>query len=434
MDITRKNSKLKFKLTLIIVLVALFNSFSVFSQKLLKNYVADATVSINSIEPDSIDFSDLKPIGDAIGNSNVVLLGEQDHGDAPTFLAKTRLIKYLHEMKGFNVLAFESDFFGLNYGWQKVTKTHPAVDTFILKNIFSVWTICNTCSNLFYQYIPFTYTTNNPLVLTGFDSQQYLNFSYYKLSNILDSNFRARNLTITRQANYKMEIFPLIDSPKRWIFFPPKDTVKVHQCLESLQTIRNQLKSQDTIDNFWVLVIDNLIQQTNDVLAKFKTGKYTLNGRDIQMAINLKWLIENQYNNQKIIVWAASSHIAKYGKNIDNGELKNTVTMGDHLVKTLAKSKKVYILGFTSLQGNAGRIGMRSYNVRPLKKNSFESWINPVYKYAFTDFGEFNKQFPNSDEYFYMCGFGHVSLLAKWNNIYDGMFYIRDMYRCTSIR
>ncbi len=39
----------------------------------------------------------------------MVLLGEQHHGDGATFQAKTRLVKYLHEQKGFNVLVWESD-------------------------------------------------------------------------------------------------------------------------------------------------------------------------------------------------------------------------------------------------------------------------------------------------------------------------------------
>lgn len=83
-------------------------------QKDIKQFVVENRVDILSISPDSTDFSDLEAIGKAIGDSRIVMLGEQDHGDAPTFLAKTRLIKYLHEQKGFNVLAFESDFFALN--------------------------------------------------------------------------------------------------------------------------------------------------------------------------------------------------------------------------------------------------------------------------------------------------------------------------------
>src|SRR5689334_22673852 len=81
-----------------------------------KKYTQENTIQITSINPDSFFNSDLEYIGKAIGNSKIVMLGEQDHGDAPTFLAKTRIVKYLHEKKGFNVLAFESDFFGLNYG------------------------------------------------------------------------------------------------------------------------------------------------------------------------------------------------------------------------------------------------------------------------------------------------------------------------------
>ena len=77
---------------------------------------------IASIQPDLVEFSDLDAVGAAIGDARIVMLGEQDHGDGATFLAKTRLIKYLHEEKGFNVLAFEADFFGLNEGWSQLPK------------------------------------------------------------------------------------------------------------------------------------------------------------------------------------------------------------------------------------------------------------------------------------------------------------------------
>src|SRR4029078_13189642 len=89
-----------------------------FTQSAMKTYVGTNVRQIASIDPDQQDYTDLKVIGDAIGDARIVMLGEQDHGDAPTFLAKTRLIKYLHEKKAFSVLAFESDFFAVNYSWQ----------------------------------------------------------------------------------------------------------------------------------------------------------------------------------------------------------------------------------------------------------------------------------------------------------------------------
>ena len=69
-------------------------------QKDIKSFVTENRVDIRTISPDSTNFSEFEAIGKAIGDSRVVMLGEQDHGDAPTFLAKTKLIKYLHEKWG----------------------------------------------------------------------------------------------------------------------------------------------------------------------------------------------------------------------------------------------------------------------------------------------------------------------------------------------
>src|SRR5215213_5512907 len=99
------------------ILICSIMSLFAFGQNEIKKYVKERTVRVMSIGPDSTSFADLTTIGDAIGDARIVMLGEQDHGDAPTFLAKTRLIKYLHEQKGFDVLAFEEDFFSANYNW-----------------------------------------------------------------------------------------------------------------------------------------------------------------------------------------------------------------------------------------------------------------------------------------------------------------------------
>ena len=109
----------------LLTLFLIFATTVIFGQQKIKEYVLHNSIRISSISPDSTNYDDLSAIGNSIGNAQIVMLGEQDHGDASTFLAKTRLIKYLHEKKGFNVLAFESDFFGLNYGWNDLNKSKP---------------------------------------------------------------------------------------------------------------------------------------------------------------------------------------------------------------------------------------------------------------------------------------------------------------------
>lgn len=115
----------------------------------IRSYVATNTVLVATLDATSDDYGDLAAVGQAIGEARVVMLGEQDHGDDPTFQAKTRLIKYLHERKGSTVLAFESDFYGLTAGWDKLAKQPDSIRRFLRQNMFSNWTNSADCRYLF---------------------------------------------------------------------------------------------------------------------------------------------------------------------------------------------------------------------------------------------------------------------------------------------
>jgi len=54
------------------------------------------------------DFGDLRTIDALIGSRTIVELGEATHGGAEFYRLKLRLVKYLHEKRGFNVLAIEA--------------------------------------------------------------------------------------------------------------------------------------------------------------------------------------------------------------------------------------------------------------------------------------------------------------------------------------
>ena len=399
------------------------------AQQLIKDYVVKNAVPILTVEPDSVNYADLEPIGDAIDNATFVMLGEQDHGDAPTFLAKTRLIKYLHEKKGFNVLAFESDFFSLNEGWDKLPKQELAIDSFLWRNIFPIWTACKSCTNLFFNYIPTTWNTSSPLTITGFDSQQYLYYSLRHLGKSLDSALKSYDLPITKRINFASGIIPLIDSAKIWTLKQPADISRIDTCMQYLGTIKKEMSAVVKPDNFWLLIVDNLIQQVEASKILALTKKQSLNARDIRMAINLMWLIDVKFKNQKIIVWAADYHTMRLESNMKEHFFDADTVMGD-VVSKIEREKKIYSIGFTSYGGAGGRLGTKPYKLFPPRADGFERWIDRKAAYAFVDFQKFNIQYPNSAAYFYMKAMGHSSYLAKWNYVFDGIFFIRDMYPC----
>jgi erythromycin esterase-like protein len=411
---------LKFILTSFLCFILSF----CFGQTAIKNYVTTQIQQLSTIDPSNEDYYDLQVIGNAIGEARIVMLGEQDHGDAPTFLAKTRLIKYLHEKKGFNVLAFESDFFSTNYNWQLVKERKLDLEDFINKNITALWSQCTSCHPLFKDYLPSSIQTQNPLEITGFDNQMGTKL----LLPILDSVCRDLKLPITTLPEYDSEIFSLLTT---WYNYT-KDSVTADKIISTYREIKKQMLKKLTADNFWVQTVENLIQQ-NIQFRNWKQDYWKdMNTRDRQMATNLKWLVQTKYPNEKIIVWAHNYHISKYAGHYPEEFLNKAITMGTVFTQDSLLLKQTYIIGFTSYQGTAGRLFQKTYKLEKPKSGSFENWINSKYNYAFVNFKEYNSA---DSEMFFLSGSikgngHHTSHQGIWNRIFDGVFFIRDMYPC----
>jgi erythromycin esterase len=411
------------RIVLSLILAVAFSKGS--SAQDIETYVKQNSVAVRSIDTGSSDYSDLEALGNAIGDARVVMLGEQDHGDAPAFLAKTRLIRYLREKKGFNVLAFESDFFGLNYGWDHANKS--AVYNFLQRNIFPIWTLCDACRYLFKNYIPQTQTTSTPLQVSGFDNQMVLNISATLLTRKLDSVLRSQNLPITSDPEYSSQILPLVDSFKKYKL---SNEALFDKQRSYLLRIRDELGKRLPSADFWMMVIENLLS-CNSQYRPVKDVRTQMQFRDEQMAKNLLWLVTVKYPNEKIIVWAQNGHISRYGHFNDKWEdkLRYMGTVFDDIKDT---SLKTYVLGFTSGDGEAGRLGTKTSSVtKPLKK-SFESWVPDTLDYAFTDLSAFRHANPSADVTFMLKGLGHSYLYkrSEWHKIFDGIFFIRKMYPC----
>jgi erythromycin esterase len=395
-------------------------------QRKIKEYVKENMVSIQAISPDSLDFSDLEAIGNAIGDRRIVMLGEQSHGDGATMLAKSRLVKYLHEEKGFDVLAFEADFFALNAGWGDLPKNSGAVKDFFKRNLHGVWPYNKQCSELFYSYIPATYQTSTPLEVSGFDSQIGYQFSNTNLKDTIDLYLRKSNLAFTKTDRYRNGFLPNIKRLGDWLGKDKESRGWMEGFALTVDSVLTQLGQRHSKD-FAYLALESARDFARQ-LRVYEEPIAAYNIRDAQMARNLQWLVDTKYPNQKIIVWAANSHIMKNADTALKARQDASINwMGTIFNRNSQNAESTYVMGFNSRNGHyANNTGTQVRPVGKPSKDGFETWVDDSVRYGFIDWKRFRALQPGYSETFKMKK-GQTYSTGNWTNVFDGIFYIRDM-------
>ncbi len=135
-------------------------------------WAADHAYKLDTIQPVGPDgkpdsFKDLEMLKPLLQDKRFVFLGESSHGVAEFNLAKTRLIQFLHQEMGYNVLAFESGLAPASIAFGKVSGR--SAEQTMKDSIFGVWWSKETLP--LFDYIKASHNSKQPLVLTGFDMQ-----------------------------------------------------------------------------------------------------------------------------------------------------------------------------------------------------------------------------------------------------------------------
>jgi erythromycin esterase len=60
-------------------------------------WLRENAIPVRSIDPENEDFSDLVKLKKVIGDAKVVLIGEPNHHVGSIYLARTRIIEFLHQ-------------------------------------------------------------------------------------------------------------------------------------------------------------------------------------------------------------------------------------------------------------------------------------------------------------------------------------------------
>ena len=392
------------------------------------------THEIDSIDLDDNEFEDLEAFGKAVGDARIVMLGEQLHGDGTTFRAKARLVRFLHEEMGFDVLAFESGFLGMRKVWQRIREGENA-RTAARSGLFDMWSRSRQVQPLI-DYVGTRAHSSRPLELAGFDCQLTGSPSRdHPLSDLV--NFlTSHDVDSASIANWPqfLDVFKKFAVPYNDPRHPPisslaqADRDVLLSTLDALIARTAGMNGEEAA--FWRQLFKSTKAQIQ-LRFGYDPENFTMtvtNVRDPAMANNLIWLAREAFPRRKIIVWAATFH------NIRNPHLIETglTTMG-HLVWQ-AFGDAVYNVGFTAYEGSFGWFDWEQpVAMPPPSPDSLEGlWGETKHDNAFLDL----RRLPAGGDWLRTPQVsqprGYVPELADWSQVLDAMVFTRTMRPSTS--
>lgn len=330
------------------------------------------------------DFSDLDFLQEELKGKRIVQLGESSHGTREFNQIKVRLIKYLHERLGYNVIAFEASTIGCYLHDQRLSETNETSETAVSRScIYGVWHSKEV--QALFDYIASTRKTSRPLILAGFDikgSSQY---------DAKESVFPWLLSELSRMTNEtKNEVVPLlneIDALERlskdcYKANPGQDcqhfkssfqkkAAELELLRQDYQTYLEQLGDKATRQHFMALLTLSSLHARLFVAADAYQTVARYPSRDRGMADNLTQIAKHVYPQEKIMVWAHNAHITKNPPKFGQAD-----SMGQFLHDSW--QDQLYTIGLFMLRGETAKNDRTMVSVLPPQNDSLEKYASSL--------------------------------------------------------
>lgn len=411
------------------------------------------TAVIRTVDPAEEDFTDLAPLKDAIGTSRVVMLGEQSHGDGTVFLAKSRLVKFLHQEMGFEVLAFESGLFDCVYV-EDAFERGESPDSAHQNGIFGIWALSNEAMPAL-LYSTSTRGTDRPLRIAGFDSQFTSAHCRDGFMPLIE-DFFSRGATADLLPPLESEMLA-VRNVLEWVSsngsrsppFPPLPDGSLDSIFDIVARIERERDAYASVHGlkrvgFVCRVLENLVAYARQFQTMRDKNMESINIRDRAMGESLLHLALTEYPDKKIIVWAATFHLLRNAEllrpamgSATNLARPGIYPMGDWVWSALGD--QVYSVMFTASRGRAGICWNPAFEIGEPLDGSIEQALDAVGpEYLFLDLRGTRARSDEASAWlrgeFAARPMGYAWEIGRWSECFDGIFYTKRMEKSTDRR
>jgi erythromycin esterase len=241
-----------------------------------------------------------------VGSARIVALDEQTHGGREEFLLKTRLLRYLHERLGFDVLVIESGFFDVGE-LQAAADAHARIAGLAPGNIFFMVSKSEEGQAML-RYVDSTRATPHPLTLAGMDSQHTGALSQQELVPRLAAFLDAYGSPAPASADwpgFAATVAALLAQRQQ----PPTPAERAAFERVSAQAVRELAATHDVQASiasagWWGRVVADLQAQAQQLWVAPRG-----NARDQAMGDNIVWIADHLVPGQRMIVWGHAIHL-----------------------------------------------------------------------------------------------------------------------------
>jgi erythromycin esterase len=273
--------------------------------------VAANSTTIASVDPATADDSDLAAFGAAVGDRRIVLLTEATHGDGATFELKTRLVKYLHENKGFDVLFMESGMYDVARIQQRLAAGGDAISVQAPGRIYYMYSRTDAGQAVL-KYVDGTLATATPLALWGHDVPMDGLDSTQSLLPGLQAFLAARHSALPQSADWPG--FLRVAQQGVALNSTPVASADSASFLAMSTQLATELCGEadpggDLLQSpaFWCRLAKG-VQADYTHLFSATDARTPTDLRDVTGAGNIEWLLDGRLAGRKAIVWLHAVH------------------------------------------------------------------------------------------------------------------------------